>query len=67
MQTEEDSRNYPTDLLAALARNQTVEQRFTSLPPSHQREYLAWIVSAVKPATRLKRIQKTVERLALEG
>ena len=32
--------------------------KFTSMAPSHQREYTEWIEAAKKPATRLARIEK---------
>jgi uncharacterized protein YdeI (YjbR/CyaY-like superfamily) len=36
---------------------------FLSLPPSHQKEYLAWVTSAKKEATKMARIDKMLGML----
>ncbi len=54
----------PSDLAAALTRRPDVERNFGALPPSHQLEYIEWIVQAKKPATRAARIEKTLMRIA---
>jgi uncharacterized protein YdeI (YjbR/CyaY-like superfamily) len=58
----------PEDLLAALGKRTTVAaaagKAFAALAPSHQREYLEWILAAKRPETRAKRIATTVETVA---
>ena len=41
----------------------SVWSKFTELPPSHRRNYIAWISDAKKDETRDKRIRETIERL----
>ena len=52
----------PPDLQAALKRKD-LNEYFRSLAFSHKREFIEWIVTAKKEATRNKRIAGTVERL----
>lgn len=54
----------PEDLAAALKKNAKARKTFEAFPPSHRREYVEWIVEAKREATRLKRLQQTVEWLA---
>lgn len=53
----------PPDVRAALAAVPEAKERFQKLPPSHQREYLNWILSAKKNETRARRIGQMVQRL----
>ena len=52
--------NLPGDFLTALKNSRLVES-FERMPFSHKREYLIEILSAKKPETRNKRIEKAVE------
>lgn len=54
----------PPDFLAALKKNKAALVRFESLPPSHKREYIEWIVEAKRQETRAKRITTAVEWIA---
>jgi len=54
----------PEELHAALAENDTARRNFEKLAPSHLRQYLAWLQSAKRPATREKRIGEIVARVA---
>jgi uncharacterized protein YdeI (YjbR/CyaY-like superfamily) len=54
----------PADLRAALARAPSVAARFSSLSPSHRREYVDWIAEAKRTETREARIDKTLRMLA---
>ena len=54
----------PEDLERALSQNPTAKEYFTAFPPSVKRGILEWIKNAKKPATRAKRINKTVELAA---
>ncbi|SEF33709.1 Bacteriocin-protection, YdeI or OmpD-Associated [Amycolatopsis pretoriensis] len=53
----------PEELAAALAAAPDAEAAFEALPPSHRREYVQWVAEAKKPATRLSRAEKAVQRL----
>jgi uncharacterized protein YdeI (YjbR/CyaY-like superfamily) len=53
----------PVALSAALKKNHKARATFDSLPPSHRREYIEWIVEAKTDATRDKRIATTTEWL----
>jgi uncharacterized protein YdeI (YjbR/CyaY-like superfamily) len=50
-----DRLTIPRDLAAALGPAPAAERLFRALPPSHQREYVKWIVEAKKPQTRQRR------------
>jgi uncharacterized protein YdeI (YjbR/CyaY-like superfamily) len=39
-------------------------EEFSSLSPSHQKEYLQWIEDAKRPETRANRIAKMCEMIA---
>lgn len=53
----------PADLQEALQARPAARRAFEALPPSHQREYLAWIDGAKKPETRARRIAQMLARL----
>jgi uncharacterized protein YdeI (YjbR/CyaY-like superfamily) len=57
----------PGDIALALQSNLAALDRYQSMPPSHQREYLKHIHEAHRPATRQRRITWMVNRLAGEG
>ncbi|RDZ28260.1 YdeI/OmpD-associated family protein [Lysobacter silvisoli] len=54
----------PADLAAALKKNAAARKTFEAFPPSHRREYVEWLTEAKREATRLKRLQQTLEWLA---
>ena len=54
----------PAELAAALRRNKKAAATFEAFPPSCRREYVEWITEAKQEATRLKRLQTTIEWLA---
>jgi len=54
----------PPDLAAALKKNAKARKTFDAFAPSHRREYVEWITEAKREATRLKRVEQTVEWLA---
>jgi len=54
----------PAAFVSALRKNTKARATFQGLPPSHQREYLEWIVEAKTDATRDKRIATAIEWLA---
>jgi uncharacterized protein YdeI (YjbR/CyaY-like superfamily) len=51
----------PADLTAALKKNRKAVAAFAAFPPSHRREYVAWISEAKTDATRGRRIATAVE------
>jgi hypothetical protein len=54
----------PADFEAALATNERAQAAFEAFSPSHQREYIEWVVEAKQDATRARRIATSVEWLA---
>lgn len=54
----------PPDLVEALAKNARAREAFDGFSPSHQREYVEWLVEAKTGATRAKRLQATLDLLA---
>jgi uncharacterized protein YdeI (YjbR/CyaY-like superfamily) len=54
----------PEDFLAALKRNRKALAAYEAFSPSHQREYVEWIIEAKQLATRQKRIATAVEWMA---
>jgi len=57
----------PEDIRSALATDHVAGAQFTSLPPSHRREYLDWIGEAKKDDTRRRRIASMINRLSRPG
>ncbi|HEY6795409.1 MAG TPA: YdeI/OmpD-associated family protein [Kineosporiaceae bacterium] len=51
----------PDDLAAALVSDPSAHAAFTALAYSHRKEFVRWISSAKKEATRADRVAKTVE------
>ncbi len=54
----------PGDLRQQLAGNQSAAQYFSQLSPGAQRDYIVWIESAKRPATRASRLATTITQLA---
>jgi hypothetical protein len=54
----------PDYLIAALRRRQGALARFQAMSPSHQREYVEWLVEAKREETRAKRLATAVEWIA---
>ena len=50
----------PAYIARALKTNTQAWRCFQALPPSHRRQYVAWIHTAKLPATRQKRIKETL-------
>lgn len=55
----------PDDLRDALRSNDPAREHFDAFPPSSRRLILEWIVTAKKPETRRRRIDRTVELAAV--
>lgn len=53
----------PAELRSALDRSPAARARFDELPPSHRREYVAWVREARRSDTRERRAAQTVMRL----
>jgi len=56
----------PADFETALKKNKAQQTFFNSLPYSHKKEYIEWIVTAKKEETRNERIERSIERLSKE-
>jgi uncharacterized protein YdeI (YjbR/CyaY-like superfamily) len=54
----------PSDLKTALEKNKKAFATFEKLSPSHQREYVEWIVEAKRDETRARRVAQAVEMMA---
>ena len=64
MTPEPDRTHMPQEFLKALEDSPAAAQKYYSLPPSHQKEYLDYILEAKKPETRIRRIEKVIQTLA---
>ena len=51
------------DIEEALRSNTAALSVFEGLPPSHKREYLAWIDEAKRDETRKRRIEGMIDKL----
>jgi len=54
----------PAYVQAALSGNATALRHFEALAPSHRRRYLAWIESAKRQETKLRRLKEAIRLLA---
>jgi len=54
----------PDDFMAAIKKNKKASTAYAQFSPSHQREYIEWIIDAKTDATRDKRIGQAVEWMA---
>jgi uncharacterized protein YdeI (YjbR/CyaY-like superfamily) len=61
----DDGAALPEDLRDPLHRNEAARANFESFPPSSKRLILEWIVTAKRPETRRRRIDRTVELAAV--
>ena len=53
----------PHDLQIELHDDPEAAAAFAALPPSHQREYIDWIISAKRPEARMRRVEETARRV----
>ena len=61
---ERPAARVPPDLKRAFAANPEASKFFAGLAPGYRREFIDWIESAKRPATREKRLAGTVEKCA---
>jgi uncharacterized protein YdeI (YjbR/CyaY-like superfamily) len=54
----------PADLAAALKKSKAAQASFDAFPPSARREYIEWITSAKREATRDRRVAEAVTKIA---
>lgn len=59
----EEEIHIPDDLEAAFSVNPTAKENYNNLAPSHKKQYLWWLKSAKRAATRKKRIREIVARM----
>ena len=57
----------PHDLQIELHDDPEAAAAFAALPPSRQREYIDWIISAKRPETRMRRVEETARRVKVSG
>ena len=53
----------PAEFADALKNNPAAQSAYNSLAVSHQKQYLAWIITAKRPETRQKRIAESIQLL----
>jgi uncharacterized protein YdeI (YjbR/CyaY-like superfamily) len=53
----------PADVKNALKKNKKAGANFEALSPSHQKEYIQWIIEAKRDETRQKRLNEMVKLL----
>ena len=53
----------PEEIRQGLQTNPRAWESFQGLPPSHQRQYVSWIISAKKAETQQKRLAEALEML----
>jgi hypothetical protein len=61
--TEPRTVEVPAELAAAFAGARKAHTAFSALAYSHQKEYVTWIASAKRPATRERRVAQAIEML----
>lgn len=54
----------PPEFAEALRAHPQAEAAFTALPPSQQKPYLTWILTAKRPETRARRIAESIQLLS---
>ena len=54
----------PAEFAEALKNNPQAETTFNKLPPTYQKQYIGWIITAKRPETRQKRIAESIKLLA---
>jgi len=57
----------PSEVSTFLQTKEPVQQLYQRLPPSHQREWLKYVLEARKPATRQRRLEKMAAQLIEDG
>ena len=53
----------PSYIQAALRKNAAAHRRYEALSPAHQRQYFAWIETAKREETKLRRLEKAIRML----
>ena len=53
----------PSYILAGLRKHPAARRHYDALSPAHQRRYIAWIVSAKREETRLRRMEEAMRML----
>ena len=56
----------PAYMTSALRKHPTARRNFEAMPPSHRRRYFAWIESAKREETKLRRLEEAI-RLLVSG
>ena len=53
----------PEDMQSTLDKNEDARERFNELSYTHQKEYVDWILEAKRDTTRVRRIEKMIQKL----
>jgi uncharacterized protein YdeI (YjbR/CyaY-like superfamily) len=62
--TEERTVSVPPDLQDALSSHSKAKKSFDTLSYTNRKEYVAWITSARREETRVKRVLETIRKLS---
>ena len=54
----------PSYIQAGLRKHPAARKRYESLSPAHQRQYIAWIVTAKREETKLRRLDQAIRMLS---
>ncbi|MBT8069218.1 MAG: YdeI/OmpD-associated family protein [Gammaproteobacteria bacterium] len=54
----------PAEMEAAIKLNEAAWNNFKQLAPGYRKQYVGWLVSAKKPATRTRRLEEAIRLLA---
>lgn len=57
----------PHDLQIELNDDPEALAAFLAMPPSHQGEFIDWVISARSPETRLRRVEETARMVRAGG
>ncbi len=66
-QNKGDPDDIPSFIKQALKANAKAWDNFRNLAASHRRQYIGWIMHAVKEETRERRLREAVSHLALSA
>ena len=57
----------PAQIAEFFQSHSTILDKYQQMPPSHQREWLKYVLEPRKPATRLRRLEKMAAQISGEG
>lgn len=63
LEKKKSTSKIPSVLNNMLIKNKKAFEKFSSMPPSHQKEYISYITEAKKEETQMRRVEKVLEML----